>query len=209
MERVIKMKGGRIINSGQYGAVIYPGIPCNGKTDHASKVFFNQEEEVRENDEFLLSKLKEIDPLQKRFIYVTSKEKCSEVNSADYSEETKNDLQKLRISVQKSSQLNYVNMPFLNHVHGVSTLTQPQYNYLNESLDILHSAQISHGDIHAGNILVGKDEIPRIIDFGSWSKSFPSEDKQRLHALAKKPPRIYKRKHEGKVEAPSPKKLNF
>jgi serine/threonine protein kinase len=58
-------------------------------------------------------------------------------------------------------------MPILRPIEG--RLNPFQKNYVKESIRMLHSAGLSHNDIHLGNIMIrtiGENEYPVIIDFG-------------------------------------------
>lgn len=47
---------------------------------------------------------------------------------------------------------------------------------IRESVAALHAAGIVHGDLHPGNIMLGADGRPRIVDFGAAQTGVPQDD---------------------------------
>ena len=60
---------------------------------------------------------------------------------------------------------------FMQRLEPMDTthLTKKQYRYLKESLNILHDNDIGHGDL-PGNVMMGMDGMPRIIDWENSNK---------------------------------------
>jgi serine/threonine protein kinase len=44
-----------------------------------------------------------------------------------------------------------------------------------KAIKLLHSNKILHGDIHSGNIVLGTDNLPRLIDFDKGIVDAPPE----------------------------------
>ena len=47
--------------------------------------------------------------------------------------------------------------------------------HLLKAIKLLHSNKILHGDIHRGNIVLGTDNLPRLIDFDNGIVDAPTE----------------------------------
>lgn len=113
----------------------------------------------------LLKALQTIDPEQKRFVYASGI-----TLKTDLADDLKNEcIQRMSYEedIAPEDLLNEVPsfvMPFLTNIDG--PITRGQQAYLKESLDMLHAAQWTHNDIHIRNLMMGRDYMPRIVDFG-------------------------------------------
>lgn len=212
-----QLSGGKLIGTGNYGAVIFPGIPCHDIHDgkhHVSKIFTTPNAETlqkfrHETNPQFLDIMKKIDPDQKRFIYCSSLgETCKKFKIRELAPETLNDLEHIGLkhdSIKTTNHLIYFNMPIAVSFGG--SLNSAQKQYLFDSLSLLHSAGIAHCDIHMGNIMSspGLEGIPKLIDFGEWqpaTKESIAIDLQQITNIASKAPRLKKgpKKSEEKEE---------
>jgi len=165
------LKGGIVIGLGSTAFVIDPPIECNGITEGVSKVFLSRGH-YRETDSALLNILNRIDRSQKRFVFASTPiclKKFSQL-----SDENKADVLKGMDSIESNEEIQFFNM--LTKTQKTERLNNK--DYLIESLELLHSNGIAHGDLHKENI-VTKDGMPRIIDFGSYILHPTDEEKQK------------------------------
>jgi hypothetical protein len=183
----IIFKGGRIIDSGAYGSVIAPAIPCNVGDDtrgKVSKIFFGfagaapvlQDKAVETNPE-LLAILNTIDPHQRMYVRALTEE-CGNIPFGDLPEETQKDIR--HVLRDKAIPESTKNIVFFNLIEITPYPEQIERNLLtfwikgrngNEgiltrALRVLHENGIAHNDVHPGNIARGPDNQPRLIDFG-------------------------------------------
>jgi serine/threonine protein kinase len=47
-----------------------------------------------------------------------------------------------------------------------NTKFQGAIDHLTEAVELLHKNKIAHNDLHPDNVIIAKDNLPRIIDFG-------------------------------------------
>jgi serine/threonine protein kinase len=162
-----KLRAGAVLSfDGNSACVISPPLPGCGGGD-VSKVFKldddaeNRAAFARETDPDLLATLGRIDPHNLRFIYATHTA-CA---ATPLDDEQQEDVRRCtRRSVQNTQDVVYFNMPFAISRDG--RLSVQQRLFLSDSIDILHENNISHGDLHDRNVMMGADTNPRIIDFG-------------------------------------------
>jgi serine/threonine protein kinase len=177
MKTLKRKRGGRILGEGKSARVIHPAIPCKDARNmkkYTSRLLINHktkrakpERDLISNNKRLIEKLSKIDPSQKYFIYP---EQCEvgdllEENIADgATEENKrySEFMKMGGETWKS---------FYKH----SKPSSKQKKHLKDGIELLHSNGIVHGDISVNNIVLGHDDLPRIIDFGSAVYDSPSD----------------------------------
>ena len=199
------LRGGKVLGSGNFGSVIFPGIPCRAgeEANHTSKIFLSSAENVtkfrHETSPKLLQILRQIDPHNHRFLYCTSlNEECQEFLVSDLPQETQSDLHKILFNFpENTKEILYFNMPKANKFGG--RINQAQTDYLEKSLSMLHEKGIAHCDLHMDNIMCtqGNEDIPKIIDFGEWQEANPQNirnDLSKLHDLRSKAPQLKKQK---------------
>lgn len=165
------LSGGTLMDEGAYGCIFTPPLSCKNK---------KKQKEVEE-EEFDLSKIilteyaKREDavselirkiPLWKNY-FVVSETMCEPAPL-----QTDNDLRTCPVLQQKPlSQFRLLFMPFGGDSLQVHRFSLSSFNFLSfaqhflEAGAILNLFGIVHRDIHSGNILVDKEDVPRIIDF--------------------------------------------
>lgn len=193
-----KIQGGEKLGEGNQGCVIFPAIPCRLHHDErnlVSKLFFvSDREEVHELNPYLLKKLRMIDPYQERFIYSVFDD-CDRIPLQDLSEETIRDIKRCYnvkddfIMSKTTKDIVFSNQKYVNPLGD--HFTKNDFNFLRESLMILHEYGISHGDLHTNNVMRGEHGQPVIIDFGlskilhnysdAEKQKYLQEDLQFLH----------------------------
>jgi serine/threonine protein kinase len=154
-----------MLSKGKTAKVIYPAIPCkDGRdmTNYVSRVINDDRELLflAHHKKELMEKLKAIDPEQRYFIYPEYCEpgELLESNREDgVTDENKHrsEIMVKAIPLRKGKQFNA--------------------KHLLKSIKLLHSNKILHGDIHSGNIVLGTDNLPRLIDFDSAIVNAPTE----------------------------------
>lgn len=172
--------GGKVIGQGANGVVIYPAIPCKGesqpRTGYVSRVQKTGEVPSGYYAD-VLEKLREIDPEQ-RYFYYPIKCEPGELTASNIQDgvtpENKRWAELLRFA-PGGAWLNAIYRPrtFVERVQGrapqilekVAERTEAQKRHLIEAVDLLHRNKIAHNDLHAGNVVIAEDGLPRIIDF--------------------------------------------
>lgn len=161
-----KKKGGKILSKGKTAKVIYPAIPCkDGRdmTNYVSRVL-NDKGKLKfltaHYKKELIEKLKEIDPEQKYFIYPEYCEPGDLLESNQKDGVTDENKHRSEIMVK-----------------AVPLRKGESFNkkHLFKAIKLLHSNHILHGDIHIGNIVLGTDNLPRLIDFDNGILDAPTE----------------------------------
>ena len=139
-----KRKGGKILGIGKDGCIT-DSIECPDYPGFVAKVFHPD----KSIDWNIQHKLYEMDPDEKRFI---------------------------RYHLCESPLIRQEECPgdsiiFMQRLNPIDTthLTKKQYRYLKASLQLLHDNGIGHGDL-PGNVMVGTDGMPRIIDWENAKK---------------------------------------
>lgn len=163
-----RKRGGRILGEGAFSIVIYPAIPCKDGRDMTTKVsrvikrtrrdVRNLEMNLMEHNEPLLSALKKIDPDQKYFFYGEPCElgELLPENKEDGIEDS---------DKQFSEILEKGGLTLRNYIKH-HPLTKTQIKHIVTGINKLHKNGIIHGDVYSRNIVIGDDDMPRIIDFG-------------------------------------------
>lgn len=168
-----RKRGGRILGEGGTAKVIYPAIPCKDGRNmkkYTSRVVTKSQRKKPERDLVsnnigLIQKLIEIDPEQKYLIYP---DKCEvgdllEENIADGVTEDNKYLSEFLIKAG-------VTWKEYNKKKTVK-----QKAHIIKAIELLHKHHIVHGDLHYKNIVMGDDNLPRLIDFGHSVYNSPDE----------------------------------
>ena len=150
------MSGGGILGQGKDGCIVDSINSSNyaKKNGYVAKLFGKN---VRLN--FPLYKaLVNIDPNEERFsIYNFEDNWASYIND----DTTNLDI----IQCKQIMQTEISNIAFIRYYEPLTTLTKIQYRYLRESIKILHSHNITHGDL-PGNVMINPiNHMPIIIDW--------------------------------------------
>lgn len=163
MRRTLKRKGGSLIAKGDSARVYYPAIPCKDGRDmkpYVSRVLkthvINDSSELVSRNIPLITKLKEIDPTQKYFLYPESCQpgKLTKENIKD------------GITKQKALYSEFLKKgnESLTEYLKSNVLTEKQKKHMKKGINLLHKNKIVHGDLHSCNFIF-LDGLPRIIDF--------------------------------------------
>ena len=168
-----KRKGGSLLARGESSRIFYPAIPCKDGRDMSSYVsrvlkthVHNNPSELVSHNIPLITKLKDIDPKQKYFLYP---------ESCEIGELTKENLND-GITKEKAEYSEFLKKATktLLKFNKSNTLTEKQKKHLKKSINLLHKHNIVHGDLHNQNIMF-LDDLPRLIDF---SKSIINSSKE-------------------------------
>lgn len=168
-----KRKGGSLLARGESSRIYYPAIPCKDGRDMSSYVsrvlkthVHNNPSELVSHNIPLITKLKDIDPKQKYFLYP---------ESCEIGELTKENLND-GITKEKAEYSEFLKKATktLLKFNKSNTLTEKQKKHLKKSINLLHKHNIVHGDLHNQNIMF-LDDLPRLIDF---SKSIINSSKE-------------------------------
>jgi serine/threonine protein kinase len=166
------LSGGKLIDDGLYGCIFSPALECKSK---------KKQEQIEEKDHLQLSKLiptayaKKEDavstlirkiPLWKNYFIVSESmcepalvQKDKDVSKCHVIEEKK-------LSAFRLLMMPYGGQPL--NLHRFSLGTFQFMDFVKDFVSagaILILFGIVHRDIHSGNILVDKEDVPRIIDF--------------------------------------------
>jgi serine/threonine protein kinase len=169
-----KRKGGSQIARGESSRIFSPAIPCKDGRDMSSYVSRVIKTHSRHNPSELVSrnlplitKLKDIDPNQKYFLYPESCEigELTDENLKDGITKEKAEFSEFLKKATKT----------LLKFNKTNTLTEKQKKHLKKSINLLHKHNIVHGDLHNQNIMFLEDDLPRLIDF---SKSIINSSKE-------------------------------
>jgi hypothetical protein len=153
-------KGGTILGSGGDGCII-DSLSCGGfskETGYVAKILKN---ESRINHE-VNNKLAIIDPNNKRFnrYYFPSGTACSQ----DIEENS--DILYLKSRGEFNGIFGF--QKYLIYMDPMA-MTKEQYRHLRESIEILKTNKISHGDLPGNVMFDPHDKLPRIIDWENAS----------------------------------------
>lgn len=194
--------GGKIIGEGVFAKVVDPPIRCKDGRSMAGKV-----SRISKRNQFIdlvsldnpkvVDKLKEIDPDQKYFIYPeycitgaltrTNIEDGVTNDTKMYSEFMNRGYDQLgSIRLRNRTWSEYFAMRKNQIVENRKALSLIQH--IRSGLDMLHKHGIAHNDLHVGNIIIGDDGLPRIIDFGfaifNSTKTMIKFEKQKFENMA-------------------------
>ena len=166
------LSGGKLIDDGLYGCIFAPALECKTK---------KKQVEVEEKDHLELSKLiptvyaKKEDavaslirkiPLWKNY-FIVSESMCEPAAVQKDKDLTKcHAIEEKRLSAFRLLMMPYGGQPL--NVHRFSLGTFQFMDFVKHFISagaILNLFGIVHRDIHSGNILVDKDDVPRLIDF--------------------------------------------
>jgi serine/threonine protein kinase len=165
-------RGGKILGKGANARVVYPAIPCKDGRNMTRKVSRVLVKDRRERNDLLgnhpvLEILKTIDPEQKYFLYPETCEpgELLPENIEDgIDEEDKYHSEIMDLGGVTWSQFNR------NH-----KASERQKKHILTAMKKLHEAGAIHADLHSYNIVMGSDNLPRIIDFGHAKVNVPQE----------------------------------
>lgn len=170
-----RKRGGRVIGEGGIARVIYPAIPCkDGRSmkKYTSRVVTKsqrrkQERDLVSNNIGLIQKLKEIDPDQKYLIYPDNCEvgDLLEENITDGVTEDNKHLSEFLIKAGVT----------WKEYTKKKKPSAKQKAHIIKAIELLHKHHIVHGDLHCKNIVMGDDNLPRLIDFGNSVYDSPDE----------------------------------
>jgi serine/threonine protein kinase len=154
-----------MLSKGKTAKVIYPAIPCkDGRdmTNYVSRVLDNDRslQFLAHHKKELIEKLKKIDPEQKYFIYPEYCEPGGLLESNREDGVTDENKHRSEIMVKATP---------LHKGEKFNT------KHILKAIKLLHSNKILHGDIHSGNIVLGTDNLPRLIDFDNGIVDAPPE----------------------------------
>ena len=163
---------GKILGKGANAIVIYPAIPCKDGRNMTRKVSRILVKDRRERNDLLgnhpvLEILKKIDPEQKYFIYPETCEpgELLPENIEDgVDEEDKYNSEIMELGGITWSQFNRNHKP-----------SEKQKKHILTAMNKLHREGVVHADLHNYNIIIGEDNLPRIIDFGYAKVNSPQE----------------------------------
>ena len=175
-------RGGKILGEGAFAAVVDPAIPCKDGRDMSSYVSrvskrMRIQDIISKDKPEVIKRLKEIDPSQKYFYYseycepgrMLKENKIDGVNSMN---------KKFYEIIRRGKEVwnpymvhkprswkGFFNGKSLGKKHPFPSRTTEQIDYLEKAIDLLHKNGIVHGDLHGHNVIMGEDNMPRIIDF--------------------------------------------
>ena len=158
--------GGTILGIGKDGCVI-DSLSCGEFTKENGFVAKILNKDVVINIP-VNSRLAEIDLENKHFNRYYFPE-----NNCDYDIMNNPEIQ---TCLQKGMNLNVNNVvfqKFLLPIKNTSNLSKDQYRYLQNSLQLLHDNNITHGDLPDNVMIDPGDEMPRIID---WENAYITND---------------------------------
>jgi serine/threonine protein kinase len=166
------LSGGKLIDDGLYGCIFSPALECKNK---------KMQEEIDEKEHLELSKLiptqyaKKEDavsslirriPLWKNY-FIVSESMCEPaLVQKDKDVDKCHAIQDKRLSAFRLLIMPYGGQPL--NVHRFSLGSFQFMDFVTHFISagaILNLFGIVHRDIHSGNILVDKEDVPRIIDF--------------------------------------------
>jgi serine/threonine protein kinase len=162
VKRGRKKRGGTIIGYGLDAQVYYPAIPCadgrNMRHKISKVIRSDRRATYKPPNPAIINILRQVDPAQSYFFYP---EECAlgellPQNIADgLTEEDKKYTQ-----TQTSGR-----MILRLHIRMNGPLNLAQLRHLDAAIKILHGNGIIHNDLYDRNIIMGGDNLPRIIDF--------------------------------------------
>jgi serine/threonine protein kinase len=153
--------------------IVYPAFGCGTDMtstgpDYVSAVLVGDDEKYimeynTETDPELLRVLREIDPNMHRFVYASSVHIGCKLQSLTHHSDV---LSKCGLSVLKQQNgFQFYNSPLLTQVFTPGNIPQSYKPYVLDSLQLLHSRNIIHGDTHAANIGIYNGRVV-LFDFG-------------------------------------------
>ena len=157
--RLDKGVGRGILGIGKDGCIIdsLNCPPYSKDTGYVAKLF----KEKNAVNAHLQAVLLSLDPDEKRFAQYKVSSDCS--SSSSFADNEDVALCKERLG----SDIGTIAFMWMLEPVDEKHLTKSQYRYLRESLEILHSHGITHGDLQ-GNVMIHPiDKMPRIIDWGN------------------------------------------
>ena len=158
--RAVKGVGGAILGMGKDGCII-DSLNCPPYSKDAGYVakLFKENHAVNAH---LQAVLLSLDPDEKRFAQYKVPSDCPS-SSSSFADNEDVALCKERLG----SDIGTIAFMWILEPVDEKHLTKSQYRYLRESLEILHSHGITHGDL-PGNVMIHPiDKMPRIIDWGN------------------------------------------
>ncbi len=167
-------QGGALIGKGSYGCVYYPALQCKHQKQYTAQFprsVMKLTDAPGINEIEISASLRHIDPNGDYFLPLQC-ETC-EIDQSDI-------LVKECDLYQKSSEYNRKKFKGYFSPYGGLSLQDildekkplsldtiwGWLSYLIGSLSIVHSAKITHNDVTLKNIVIGSDNLPRLIDFG-------------------------------------------
>ena len=162
MGKTRRRKGGVIIDKGGNSIILYPPPKCKNKSnleDYVGKITLTRSgKSLPEIDPKLLRILKKIDPDQKYLYYP---EKC-DVDDETIEENKEYNLKKDNIEIVRKGKDKWFDW---KHRKDWKVPSEDKLEHLKKAIYLLHDNKIVHGDFSGANVIYGKDDMPRIIDF--------------------------------------------
>ena len=199
-----KTKGGKIIGSGGYGCVFRPALKCKDESSREpnkiSKLMKNDyaENEYKEIIQFLPI-LKKIPNYASYFlvedITLCKPDKLSEDDLENFKNKCK-PLKKLNMTSENINEhldeLQSLNMPdgginvgdYVDDEKPIDELNQMLIDLLVNGIIPMNQLDVYHADVKESNILVGKDQHARLID---WGLSYKTNGSSVPKIFSKKP----------------------
>jgi serine/threonine protein kinase len=178
------MEGGRYIGSGTYGCVFGPPLLCkSGKQPSDKLVGKITTTKLAQQEVQVANRLRKF-PLVKNYLLLPEPEYCElapEIEQADPGIQECRDDFKVHGDILDLSQMSQITIPFggikaYYELFVDQSLYPKNFNFFEsmkhmlEAGSILLLSGVCHFDLHAGNLLMDKKKVIRIIDFGM---SFP------------------------------------
>jgi serine/threonine protein kinase len=178
------MEGGRYIGSGTYGCVFGPPLLCKaGKQPSEKLVGKITTERLAEQEIQVANRLRKF-PLVRNYFLLPEPESCE---LAPESEQVEAGIQECRDDFKKHGDaldldtMSQITIPFggtkaYYELYLDQSLHPKRFDFLEFMKHILEAGStmllvgVSHFDLHAGNLLMDKHKVVRILDFGM---SFP------------------------------------
>jgi len=178
--RRTRKRGGKVIGEGNSAKAIDPPIQCKdgrNMSGYVTRIVKNGDKSdlLTVSNPQVIELLKRIDPDQKFFYYPEYCEpgQLSEENIADgVTEENKAASEYVMKGYRPFGALAMKRRNWMEYFLGrkqwlnQNKKFQPAIDHIIEGVELLHKHKIAHNDLHSGNIIMAKDNLPRIIDFG-------------------------------------------
>ena len=175
------------IGVGSRAFVVDPAIPCESMdtSGYVSKVYKDEEYFYDATDKpIILAKLKEADPEQKYFLYPVFCKKVGNLTEQNIKDGVKEKNKYLSYLVKKGGNItlnDFVEQNMNSNMTNeevIDFLTGPLRTVF-EAIELLHSKNLLHNDLHLQNILMTDDGRAQIIDFDAATVGFA--DPQEMH----------------------------
>lgn len=164
------LSGGEIIDEGLYGCVFTPPLECKKKLSLNPDLTYTKitSKESAKTELNISKKISQI-PLWRNY-FIVSESMCE---PASISEQKDKNLHKCQLlsDTKQLSQFRLLSMPYGGNPLYTYRFNITQFNFMEfiqhfiESVALLNLFGIVHRDLHQKNILVDRNDVPRIIDF--------------------------------------------